>query len=101
MKYEAGERDFIMLQHKFIVEWPEQGGRTETTTSTLALYGNPLGHSAMALAVGIPCGIATQLILDGQFKGKTGVLAPYEMDIIEPIMAILEEEGLGMVEKTL
>lgn len=26
MKYEAGERDLVMLQHKFVVEW--QGGKT-------------------------------------------------------------------------
>ena len=26
MKYETGERDLVMLQHKFVVEW--QDGRT-------------------------------------------------------------------------
>ena len=26
MKYEAGERDLVMLQHKFVVEW--QDGKT-------------------------------------------------------------------------
>lgn len=88
-----------MLQHKFLVEWASE--KTDTITSTLALYGNPVGHSAMAFAVGVPCGIATQLILDGRFEGKRGVLAPYEMDVIEPIMTLLEEEGLAMVEKTL
>lgn len=99
MSYAPGERDFVMLQHKFVVEWDD--GKTDVMTSTLELFGNPLGHSAMAYAVGIPCGIATQLILDGQWKGKTGVVAPYTMDIIEPIMTILEGEGLAMVEKTL
>ena len=88
-----------MLQHKFIVEWAS--GKTDTITSTLSLYGNPVGYSAMAFAVGVPCGIATQLVLDGKFKDKKGVLAPYSMDIVEPIMTLLEEEGLAMVEKTL
>ena len=23
MKYEEGERDFVMLQHKFVVEWKD------------------------------------------------------------------------------
>ncbi|KAK0449037.1 saccharopine dehydrogenase [Desarmillaria tabescens] len=73
MKYEQGERDLVMLQHKFIVEW--QDGKQETLTSTLEAYGSPVGHSAMALTVGLPCGIATQLIL--------------------------EAEGLGLVEKVL
>jgi len=37
----------------------------ETLTSTLEQYGDPSGHSAMALTVGVPCGIAAQLVLDG------------------------------------
>lgn len=73
----------------------------DTITSTLEYYGNPVGHSAMAYLVGLPCGIATQLIIDGKFDGKTGVLAPYSMDIVEPIKAILESEGVTMIEKTL
>ena len=71
-------------------------------TSTLELHGEPTGsgYSAMARTVGIPCGIATQLVLDGVIN-KTGVQAPYSMDIIKPIMDLLETEGLGMVEKVL
>ncbi|KAI5118731.1 hypothetical protein M0805_000061 [Coniferiporia weirii] len=98
MQYAPGERDLIMLQHKFVVEWKD--GKQDTLTSTLELCGDPSGHSAMALTVGLPCGIATQLILDGVLN-KTGIQAPYTMDIIEPIMTILESEGLGMVEKVL
>ena len=29
MKYETGERDLIMLQHKFVVEWKD--GKTVST----------------------------------------------------------------------
>ena len=54
----------------------------------------------MARTVGIPCGIATQLVLDGVIN-KTGVQAPYSMDIIKPIIDLLEMEGLGMIEKVL
>ncbi|KIY66865.1 saccharopine dehydrogenase [Cylindrobasidium torrendii FP15055 ss-10] len=98
MKYEQGERDLVMLQHKFIVEWAD--GKTETLTSTLEAYGNPIGHSAMALTVGLPCGIATQLVLDGVIKGP-GILAPYTKEICEPIRKILESEGVGLVERVL
>ncbi|OCH90753.1 saccharopine dehydrogenase [Obba rivulosa] len=102
MAYEEGERDFVMLQHKFIVEW--QDGRQETITSTLEAfgdpYGDPSGYSAMARYVGVPCGIAVQLVLDGVLN-KTGIQAPYTKDICDPIRAILEQEGLGMVEKVL
>ncbi|EGN97653.1 hypothetical protein SERLA73DRAFT_92863 [Serpula lacrymans var. lacrymans S7.3] len=98
MKYEEGERDLVMLQHKFVVE--NADGTQQTITSTLEQYGDPTGHSAMALTVGVPCGIATQLVLDGVFT-TPGVHAPYTKDICDPIRAILEKEGLGLVEKVL
>jgi len=115
MKYEDGERDLVMLQHKFVVEWAD--GKTvraplslfissmlmvfqDTITSTLESYGSPKGHSAMALTVGLPCGIATQLILDGKIN-TPGILAPYTTDITEPIREILESHGVGLTEKVL
>ena len=98
MKYEQGERDLVMLQHKFVVEWAD--GKTDTLTSTLEAYGSPVGHSAMALTVGLPCGVATQLVLDGVIATK-GVIAPYTKEICDPIREILEKEGLGLVEKVL
>lgn len=75
----------------------------ETRTSTLLDYGAPVGSdgpSSMAKLVGVPCGIATQLVLDGVVSAK-GILAPYSMDIVKPIMEALEAEGITMVEKTL
>lgn len=54
----------------------------------------------MAELVGVPCGIAVQLVLDGVLN-QTGVQAPYSKEINDPIRKILEEEGIGMVEKTL
>jgi len=98
MKYHEGERDLVMLQHKFIVEW--QDGREQTITSTLEAYGARGGHSAMALTVGLPCGIATQLVLDGVLN-QPGVQVPYTKDICDPIREILEKEGIGLKEKYL
>jgi spermidine synthase len=98
MKYEQSERDLVMLQHKFVVEW--QDGKEDTLTSTLELYGDPSGHSAMALTVGLPCGVAAQLVLDGVLK-TPGVHAPYCKEICDPIRVILESKGLGLVEKVL
>ena len=115
MKYEEGERDLVMLQHKFVVEWADGtevspfGGvkqrllitcNKQTLTSTLERYGSPAGHSAMAVTVGVPCGIATQLVLDGVVN-TPGVFAPYTKEICEPIRAVLEKEGLGLVERVL
>ncbi|KAI8068025.1 saccharopine dehydrogenase [Gongronella butleri] len=98
MQYEEGERDMIFLQHRFEIEWAN--GEKETRTSTLIEFADPNGFQAMAKTVGVPCGIATQLILDGKLN-KTGVLAPMSSDINDPIIELLEKEGIGMVEKIL
>lgn len=54
----------------------------------------------MALTVGLPCGIATQLVLDG-ILAQPGVHAPYTREICDPIREVLEKEGLGLVERVL
>lgn len=68
MQYEEGERDLVMLQHKFEIE--HKDGQKETRTSTLCEYGVPGGYSAMAKTVGVPCGVAVKLVLDGTINQK-------------------------------
>lgn len=98
MQYEENERDLVFLQHRFEIELKD--GSRQTRTSTLVDFGVPGGFSAMAKTVGVPCGIATQLILDGKLTAK-GVVAPMTTDITEPIIELLEKEGIGMVERIL
>lgn len=99
MQFEEGERDFVMLQHKFEIE--HKDGRKETRTSTLCEYGDPKGYSAMAKTVGVPCGVAVKQVLDGTISEK-GVLAPMSSKINNPIMKELKEKyGITMVEKTI
>ena len=98
MSFKEGERDLVMLQHKFVVEWSD--GKQETWTSTLEMFGDPKRYSAMALSVGVTCGIATQLLLDGHAAiCKPGIVAPYTLDICDPIRVLLEQEGATMVEQ--
>ncbi|OHW97055.1 saccharopine dehydrogenase [Colletotrichum incanum] len=100
LSFQPGERDLVMLQHKFVIQWED--GRKETRTSTLELLGDPDGYSAMAKSVGVTCGIATQLLLDGEpALNRPGVLAPYTTEICNPIRHKLEEEGIKLVEKSL
>lgn len=66
----------------------------------MEVYGNPSGHSAMARTVGVPCGIASQLVLDGVIN-QVGVQRPYTKELCDPIRKLLEEEGIEMVEKVL
>ena len=99
MQYEEGERDFVMLQHKFEIE--HANGAKETRTSTLCEYGDPKGYSAMAKLVGVPCAVAVKQVLNGTIKER-GVLAPMEPSSVEPLrLELKEKHGIEMVEKTL
>ncbi|KAJ1909381.1 saccharopine dehydrogenase (NADP+, L-glutamate-forming), partial [Tieghemiomyces parasiticus] len=98
MMYGQDERDMILLQHRFEVELKD--GSKQTRTSTLLEYGEPNGVMAMAKTVGVPCGIATQLILDGKIT-QTGVIAPMDPVINDPIMELLEKEGINVIEETI
>lgn len=89
MQYKPGERDMLVLQHRFDIE--DKDGSKHTRYSTLVDYGDPAGYSSMAKLVGTPCGIATQLILDGVIN-TPGVLAPMSPEINNPIMKQLKEE---------
>jgi saccharopine dehydrogenase (NADP+, L-glutamate forming) len=99
MQYEPGERDMVMLQHKFEIEHSD--GRKETRTSTLCDYGDPKGYSSMARLVGVRCGAACLRVLDGSIKEK-GILAPVTWELAEPLLVELREKwGIEVVEKTL
>ena len=95
--YAEGERDLVFLQHTFEIE--HKDGRKETRTSTLCEYGDPQGYSAMARTVGIPCGTAVMLCLEGKL-GK-GLKAPYTENICAPLRKeLLDNYGIEMIEKT-
>jgi saccharopine dehydrogenase (NADP+, L-glutamate forming) len=98
MQYGPGERDMVMLQHKFDIEWKD--GSKETRTSTLLDYGDPSGYSSMAKLVGKTCGVAVKLVLDGTISDK-GVIAPMTMRINEPLMRELEKLRISMTERVI
>ncbi|CAI5758162.1 unnamed protein product [Candida verbasci] len=99
MQYEEGERDLVILQHKFGIEWED--GSEETRTSTLVDYGDPKGYSSMAKLVGVPCAVATKQILNGTLN-KKGLLAPMTSEINDSIMKELKDKyDIYLVEKTI
>lgn len=92
MQYEEGERDMVLLQHKFEIE--NKDGSHETRTSTLCEYGAPTGsggYSAMAKLVGVPCAVAVQQVLNGTISDK-GILAPMSPKINDPLIKELKEQ---------
>lgn len=98
MQYEPGERDLVMLQHRFEIE--HKDGRKETRTSTLVDYGDPNGYSSMAKLVGVPCGVAVKQVLDGTISEK-GILAPMSPKINNPLIEELKKYGIELKEQTL
>jgi len=83
LRYEAGERDMIVLQHEFLTR--TESGRTERIVSTLIDYGIPGGDSSMSRTVGLPAAI--------------GVHVPVHPEIYGPILEELEALGVRFEEK--
>lgn len=99
MQFGENERDLVILQHKFGIEWADK--TTETRTSTLVEYGTPGGFSAMAKLVGVPCAVAVKQILNGTIS-KPGVHAPVTPEFAYPLLEELKKSyGIELVEKTL
>lgn len=95
MPYKKGERDMIILQHRFEVEYADKKSRI---TSTLIDYGDPEGDSAMARTVGLPAAIGADLILRNEIRLR-GVLAPVKKQIYQSALSALEKLGLHFDEK--
>ncbi|KAI9679067.1 MAG: Saccharopine dehydrogenase [NADP(+), L-glutamate-forming] [Trizodia sp. TS-e1964] len=97
MQYGPGERDMVMLQHKFEIE--HKDGSKETKTSTLVDYGDPKGYTAMAKLVGVPCAVAVKQVLNGTISEK-GILAPMTKAINAPLIRELKEKyGIECIEQ--
>lgn len=99
MQYGPKERDMVMLQHRFEIELAD--GKRETRTSTLVDYGVPGGYSSMAKLVGVPCGVAVKLVLNGTISDR-GILAPMNAKINTPLINELKDVyGIECIEQTL
>jgi len=94
MQYAPGERDMLVMQHEFVVEY---ANRTEKITSTLVDYGVPHGDSSMSRLVGLPAAIAARRVLQGEIE-LTGVRVPTLPEVYEPILDELETIGVSFDE---
>lgn len=101
--YAPGERDMVMLQHRFEVQFPNESA-PRVLTSSLLDYGHPMGYSSMARLVGVPCGVATRLLLEGNpavdLKSQGGgIWVPYTEAACKPLRDELVKEGIALEEK--
>lgn len=100
MRYQTGEKDMVVLQNAMVVEDAagHESIRTQTLVEEGAPFGTGQGSSAMARLVGIPCGVAVQLILEGKIA-TPGIIAPWtSRELVDLLLAGTEAEGIFMDE---
>jgi saccharopine dehydrogenase-like NADP-dependent oxidoreductase len=95
MPFETGERDMIVLLHKFEAEYPD--GRRERITSSLVDYGVPNGDSSMSRTVSLPAAVAARMIVEGRIAER-GVRIPVSPAVYEPVLDELKALGIDCVE---
>jgi saccharopine dehydrogenase (NADP+, L-glutamate forming)/spermidine synthase len=96
MKYEDGERDMLILKHKFIVENKDKS--RDMITSTMIDYGIPYGDTSMARTVSLPLGIGVKLMAENKIDLK-GVIRPIKKEVYRPILKELEKLNIKLIEK--
>ena len=92
---EKEDKDMIVMQHQFIYEIE---GEEHELHSSFVLLGEDQTYTGMAKTVGLPVGIATKLILNGEIK-STGVKVPVSKEIYKPVLDELEQFGIRFVEE--
>jgi len=93
-KMRPDEKDMIVMWHKFI--YMEGDIKRELHGSIVAKGENQV-HTSMSKTVGLPLGIATNLILNDKIKGR-GTVIPIHSEFYEPILNELKEFGIEMQE---
>jgi saccharopine dehydrogenase (NADP+, L-glutamate forming)/spermidine synthase len=92
LTYAPGERDMIVLEHRFRTSGSEGKG---TIRSTMIAQGIPEGDSAMSRTVGLPAAMAAEMLLKGELKGLSGVMVPTLPVIYKPVLDRLSKVGLS------
>ena len=95
LKYKTGEKDMIILQHKFTIENKDK--TKDLITSTLIDYGIPGGDSSMARTVSLPLAVAVRMMCEGKIK-LTGVQIPIKKEIYSDILKELEALNIKIEE---
>jgi saccharopine dehydrogenase (NADP+, L-glutamate forming) len=102
MQYAPGERDMLILMHRFVARFGGAGttpAREERISSTMIDFGIPNGDTSMARTVSLPTAIGARLILTGAIR-DTGVHAPVKPSIYNPVLDELATMNIRCVEKT-
>lgn len=91
----SDDKDMIVMYHKFGYE---RNGEKFQIDSTMVSIGEDQTYTAMAKTVGLPVGMATLKILNGEITRK-GVLRPIYPDVYNPILKDLEAYDIVFKEQ--
>eukprot|EP00405_Crypthecodinium_cohnii_P014854 CAMPEP_0206444564 /NCGR_PEP_ID=MMETSP0324_2-20121206/14986_1 /ASSEMBLY_ACC=CAM_ASM_000836 /TAXON_ID=2866 /ORGANISM="Crypthecodinium cohnii, Strain Seligo" /LENGTH=1054 /DNA_ID=CAMNT_0053912609 /DNA_START=222 /DNA_END=3386 /DNA_ORIENTATION=+ len=97
MLYRKGERDMVAMYHELVVRLAN--GSYERRTATLIEYADPKGATAMARTVGVTAAIAARLVLEDASKFQAGVQRPLSKEWYDPMLQLLEDEGIRLDER--
>lgn len=89
------DKDMIVMYHKFGFEL---NGEKRQIDATMVNIGTDQSHTAMARTVGLPVGIATLKILNGEITNP-GVQLPITKEVYEPILKELVNHGVVFKEE--
>jgi saccharopine dehydrogenase-like NADP-dependent oxidoreductase len=89
------DRDMIVMLHELSYL---TNNNSSSIKSTLVVKGEDNLHTAMAKTVGLPLGVATKLILNGEIALR-GLQIPTSREIYGPVLKELEEYGICFNEE--
>ena len=91
------EKDMIVMWHKFEYEME---GKMHQIQSHMVAIGEGAQNTAMAKTVGLPLGIAAKLLLTDKINLK-GLQIPIQKEIYQPVLRVLEQEGIIFEESVI
>lgn len=94
-EFKKNDKDMVILQTEVGYQIKR---RKEKIISSLIVFGKDSDNTAMSATVGLPLGIAVNLILNNKIKER-GVIIPIHSDIYNPALKELGEWGIKPKEK--
>lgn len=94
--YKDGEKDMLLLRHKFIVENKDKS--RDMITSTMVDFGIPGGDTSMARTVSLPLAIGVRLMAENKIP-LNGVHIANRKEIYETVLAELETLDIKLEDK--
>ena len=91
-----GDKDMVVMHHEII--YKDSDNIMHQIDSSMTLIGKDEEETAMALTVGLPIAIASEMILENKIA-TTGVIMPIEPAVYIPILESLATHGIHFSER--